>query len=120
MTTFPTYIKILWDSYTERYQGTILRSDFDRGPAKQRPLTSRDYKQVSFVGVICDADYQTFLSWWINDTRRGAFWFEFFDGSYPTAAPKRARLPQFQINSKPTNASFDNWEIQFTLEMWDA
>lgn len=120
MTTFPTYIVILWESYQEQYQSTILRSEFDRGPAKQRPLVSRDYKNVSFTGLICDDDYQDFLDWWMNDIKRGAFWFEFLDGSYSTAVPKRARLPQFTINSKPTNSSFDKWEIQFTIEMWDA
>lgn len=120
MTSFPTYITIIADTYQERYQATILRSDFDRGPAKQRPLTSRDYKNVSFVGVICDENYQDFLSWWANDIKRGAYWFEFLDPSYPDATPKRARMPDFTINSKPTNPSFDNWEIGFTLEMWDA
>jgi len=120
MIQFPNYIIILWNSYQEQYKPTILRSDFDRGPAKQRPLTSRDYKTVSFTAHICDSNYQDFLSWWANDIKRGAFWFEFLDGSYPEALPKRARMNEFNINSKPTNPSFDKWEVQFSLEMWDA
>jgi len=117
MTTFPQYVQIL--NFKEEYQAEGLRSAFDRGPAKQRPLTKRGFKVMTFTALICDGDYQSFVSWWRDDLRQGSDWFEFLDPSFNPAKKIRARFQNtVTFTGTPMNKSFDMWSLELSVEAY--
>lgn len=113
MNIFPSYIQIV--NFRETYQDNTVRSDFDRGVPKIRPLMSRGLKNMTFTGIICDSDFESFKEWFYSDIRSGSDWFEFLDPSFNPAKKIRARFSSTEIDATPVNNSFDKWSIQFNL-----
>ncbi|HQK38760.1 MAG TPA: hypothetical protein PLO52_01435 [Flavobacterium alvei] len=119
MIALPKYVQILSNGYKETYTGKIIRSEFDRGIAKQRSLSSNGIKQVTFNAIVCDENYQDFLSFYRNDLASGANWFEFIDPSKSPAIKKKARMISSDLVTEPTGEDFPYWGFTLTLEMYD-
>lgn len=119
MIAMPTYVQILASGYQEKYQAKIIRSDFERGVAKQRSLAGNGIKEVTFNALVCDENYQDFLDFFRNDLASGANWFEFLDPSKNPAVMKKARMKMPELVVQPTGEDFPFWGFQLTLEMYD-
>jgi len=122
MPVFPTYVQINLQGYSEEYIPNIFRSEFEAGPAKQRPRYCKTQKRVKFTGYVCSrTEYKQFVQWWRQDVRQGALWFCFTD---PCSSQEvKARIPNINIATTPivnrANTNLEQWEIQFELEVWE-
>ena len=119
MIALPTYVQILSTGYGETYRAKIIRSEFDRGVAKQRSISCNGIKEVKFNAVVCDENYQDFLSFFRNDLKSGANWFEFTDPSTNPATKKKARIVSQDLITEPQGEDFPYWAFSLTLEMYD-
>lgn len=119
MIALPSYVQILSPGYGEKYLAKVIRSEFDRGVPKQRSLSCNGMKEVTFDAIVCDEDYQNWLSFFRNDISSGADWFEFIDPSHNPAVKKKARIIASDLVSQPSNEDFQFWKFKLTLEMYD-
>ena len=119
MATFPTYVNILRDGYSESRATAVDRTDMEGGIVKQAPVRSRVMvtRRVNAY-VATNADY---LSWvaWVKDTLvHGSDWFDWIDPV--DGATKSARLVGGTYDAAPISYSGGYWRISFQLETWDG
>ena len=71
MATFPDYVCVLFDGYSESFDPSVLRTEMERGPPKQRVENSQVLMKVSAtLAFQSDADVESFYLWYKNDIKR--------------------------------------------------
>jgi hypothetical protein len=93
MAAFPTYAKIASDGFNEAHSPTALRSDMERGMAKQRRTqsTATVTLQVTLL-FMSKVDSAAFEDWYYSPTgaAHGAAFFDFTDPR--TGVVRQARV----------------------------
>lgn len=80
MATLPTYVRLLLDGAAEKFDPAIVKSEMERGLAKQRLGNSRVVKKLSATLLFkTAADATAFEDWYFNTIRRIGF----FDVVHP-------------------------------------
>lgn len=115
MSAFPAYVKILVADVGEEFDPSVLRSDMDRGPPKQRIENSRVSQELAATLLFSSktemADFET---WYITDIKRIGY----FDLVHPrTGATVSARFKGGSIGRlSPRNPQYTSASRQVTFE----
>ncbi len=71
MARLPDYVCVLFDGYSESFDPSVLRSEMERGPPKQRVQNSQVLMKVNATLVFqSPADVESFYLWYKNDIKR--------------------------------------------------
>lgn len=119
MATLPSYVRILFDGYSQSRESALMRTEFETGPPRQariktRVLTTRKAK----LYLSSKANYLAFIEWFSTDLKEGALFFTMADPV--TGANIEARFVGGGIDSAPMIQSLDAWEISISIESWGA
>lgn len=78
MATFPTYVKLGWRDHAEKPTPVVMRSEMERGIARQRRTAADSVVTVPVTAYFdTAADALAFESWFFGDALAGADWFDF-------------------------------------------
>jgi hypothetical protein len=116
MATFPNYVKLGWRDTAEQPAPVVLRSEMDRGIAKQRRVSADTVVTVPVTAYFDSAtDSANFETWVYTTIHGGADWFDF---TLPrTGATVQARIVNGDIGAlQPTNKTWAYSQRQFKLE----
>ena len=94
----------------------ILRSQFERGPAKQAKLFSKQPYDLTMTWVFTNAEYATWLTWYDDTIDRGATPFDItnpFTGGTISAVIKGG-----EFQSQPFNMASTHVQVSLTLEYY--
>lgn len=80
MAIWPTQFKPLVNSIEESPPNNLLRSQPDKGPAKQRRRTTANVRPIAFRMLLRNADVEVFDDFFVDSTYSGA---ETFDWVHP-------------------------------------
>lgn len=117
--TFPNYMQVLFDGYSESMLPNLIRTEMESGPLKQRSTQCRVIKQVKIKYNVCSTEtYKEFLAWYRNEIGNGSGAFYWTDPLDETI--KRARIIGGGLQSRPVNYLGSAWEIDLNLEVWDG
>ena len=119
MAAWPSYARILTDGFSRQRQAAVQRSEMESGPPKQSRTLSRVLVQRKCtVHFTTQADYLSFLTWFRDDIRRGADWFDWTD---EFGAATTARIVGGALEAEAPVAFVGGaWRVSLTLETWDA
>jgi len=116
MATFPAYVDIAWADTSETPATVVLRSEMERGVAKQRRMASD-----AMVTVPVTLYFRTkqnaidFESWVYTQINGGADWFDWTNPRTSTVV--RARIVGGNIGSlKPSTRAWTSAERSLQLE----
>lgn len=117
MNVFPTYATLIFDGFSEDFEKSIMRTEFDSGLPRQAPTKSRAMHFRTLTYNLCSkTDYLSFLNWYDNDLGRGAYWFLWLD---PVSGKNlRARIFEGDIKAVPLEKTLNKWNVTFRLETW--
>lgn len=115
MADFPTTAIMLIDGYMEKFDPSVLRTDMDRGMAKQRKKNTFVVKEIPltlYFKTLADSD--AFEDWYNNEIGRVAF----FNWTHPVrGTTHQARFKSGDIGSlMPSSAAFRTFTRVVTLE----
>lgn len=119
MATLPSYVKILYDGYTQKRESGIIRTEMESGPPRQarfksRVMINRPVK-LYINGV---SNFQAFETWFMNDLAGGSLFFNMTDPV--SGSTIEARFMGGTYVAKPLSSAMNDWEIQCELENWSA
>lgn len=122
--TWPTYAQLLLADFGIERESGCLRTDVESGPAKQIKTKSRVMASIpARVLIRGKTNYQAFLTWWRTALNLGCDWFNATDPVDGTTRLMRIKGGQIGKAVPLTGRPGDSntvWEIQVTLEYWDA
>lgn len=113
MVDFPDYVAVTSRSFARRLRASVQRSEFQRGPDKQRKVRNKLRREMTISCTICNDNVADFDSWIENDLGNGAGNFRFLDpvdGIY-----KKARLISEDIQQVNADERIDL--VNFTLDI---
>lgn len=116
MATFPTYVKLGWRDSAEQLTPVVIRSEVERGVARQRRVAADSVVTVPVTAYFdTAADSLAFEDWFFTEVAGGAAWFDF---TLPrTSAVVQARVVGGDIGQlKPTTKNWAYSERSFQLE----
>jgi len=117
MATLPSYVKILFDGYSEQKESGILRSDFESGIPRQARFKSRTMKtRTASLFIETKANFILFETWFANDLEQGALFFNMVDPV--SGATVEARFLGGAYSAQPMSASLNLWQVSCQLESW--
>lgn len=117
MPTWPAYAAILFDGYAEEPEPAVIRTEMESGPAKQAMVRSLVTIQRPVKALITsNADYQSFMTWFRTDIKRGALWFDWTDPV--DGQVKQARIVGGKIDPRPQRKDMSRWHIGLRIETW--
>lgn len=115
MATFPTYARLLLDGASESFDPGIVKSEMERGLAKQRIQSSRVLRKLNATVMFKSADdASAFESWYFATIKRIGF----FDVVHPrTRAVVPMRFEGGDIGELvPLKGKFEVARRSFVLE----
>jgi hypothetical protein len=119
MDTFPSYLVLAPDNFSETVAPVVYRTQMEQGLPKQLKGASRVLivRPVTYLALTL-ADYQSFKTWHRVNVNVGADWFNWTDPVDSTT--KLARIKEGKYVGKPWEgiATLARWEIAFELETW--
>lgn len=117
MATLPSYVKVLYEGYSETKESGILRTDFETGPSRQARFKSRTIKtrQVRLF-IDSNANFQAFEAFFANDLKQGALFFNMTDPVKGTTV--EARFVGGVFTARPLTSSMNKWEVNCQIESW--
>lgn len=116
MATFPSYVKLGWRDHAEKPTPLVVRSEMERGVARQRRTHADSLVTVPVTAYFdTAADSLAFETWFFGDVAAGAAWFDF---TLPrTGTVTQARVVGGDIGSlKPSTKNWALSERTFQLE----
>ncbi len=116
MATFPPYVKLGWRDHAEKPTPVVVRSEMERGVARQRRTHADSLVTVPVTAYFdTAADSLAFETWFFGDAGAGTAWFDF---TLPrTNAVTQARVVGGDIGSlKPSTKNWAFSERTFQLE----
>jgi hypothetical protein len=110
-------ILLTGNNYQRMPVPTMLRTDMESGPSKQRPNSSVMMIQHSVTYVFTYAEYNSFMTWYKTTAAFGSLWFNWND---PTdGVTKSGRIVGGTItNAQPQSASVSHWAVQMVIEVY--
>lgn len=74
MASFPSYVEILFDGYSETFDPSVERTEMERGMPKQRRINSRVLMKLSCSLLFrSKADIALFETWYFGTIKRVGF-----------------------------------------------
>lgn len=115
METLPSYVKVLYEGYTETKESGILRTEFESGPPRQARFKSRTMKtrQVRLF-IDSNANFQDFEEFFATDLQQGALFFNMTDPLKGTTV--EARFVGGVYTARPLTSSMNKWEVNCQIE----
>lgn len=118
MATFPSYAKILFDSYSRKKESALIRTEMDSGPPKQAKFQSKVMLTRSVkIFFNSKADFINFETWYDTTLDQGSGWFDYVDEL--SGATILARFVNGGYESAPLSAKMDKWQINAKIESWN-
>lgn len=115
MSAFPAYVQILFADFGEEFDPSVLVSDMDRGPSKER-IENDQVKQQLAATLYFDSkgDIAAFETWYFTDIKRIGY----FDLVHPrTGQVVSAHFPGGAIGRlKPLNPQYTRASRPVTFE----
>lgn len=118
METFPSYVKLMAEGYSQRRESALSRTEMESGPAKQLKKLSKVMVTINFTGKVTQADLANFMIWFQTNINYGADWFNWTDPS--DSVTKLGRIVSGVDSEEPETSRLDDWKIRFKLEHWSA
>ena len=119
MATLPSYVKILFDGYSEQKESGIIRTEFENGPPRQARFKSRTMKTRSAkLFIDSNANFQSFETWFADDLEQGALFFDMTDPVKGTTV--QARFVGGVYTARPLSSSMNKWEVTCEIESWGS
>ena len=115
--TLPVYARIMFDSYSQKRDSAILRTDMESGPPRQAKIRSR-VMLTRTVRIVIEslANFQLFETWFKDDINYGA---DFFNMRDPVSkATIEARFVGGEYVSRPLTGTLTLWQIDASIESW--
>ena len=115
MTSLPSYVMVFKEGWQETRISDLIRVEFERGPAQQRPINCRPLFDLQFKIGLCNCeDYINFLKWYDNDLCHGSQFFLMIDPCNPTVNLK-VRFKDGDITYQRVQ---DGYEASLVVEIW--
>lgn len=117
MSTLPGYAKIIFDGYGEDIEPSVLRSEMERGPAKQRIENTQTQRTINATLLFLNKDdIDSFQDWYFTDIQRIGY----FDVKHPrTGAITPMRIQGGKLGPlSPKASGFYIASYSIVLEYW--
>lgn len=115
--TLPAYAKLMFDSYSQKREPAILRTDMESGPPRQAKIRSR-VMLTRTVKIVIESlnNFNSFETWFKNDLQYGALFFNMTDPVTKTTI--EARFVSGEYTSRPMASTLNVWQIDAEIESW--
>lgn len=119
MATLPSYVKILFQDYSQRRESALLRTEMESGPPKQAKVRSRVMlTRAAKLYLSSKADFQSFETWYREDLDEGALFFTMVD---PVSGSNiEARFVGGGYTATPMSAAMQLWQVEVNIESWGS
>lgn len=119
MATLPSYVKVLFDGYSQTRESGLLRTEMESGPPRQarfktRVMITRPVK----LFIEGKSNFTAFETWFMNDLAGGSLFFNMADPV--SGATIQARFVGGTYSAKPMTAAMQLWELSCNIENWSA
>ena len=116
MATFPSYAKLAWKDAGEQMRPVVVRSEMDRGVAKQRRSQADTVVTQQVTAFFASAaDAASFETWVYTTINGGMDWFDFV--SLRSGATLQCRIVGGDIGTlAPSTRTWARSERSFKLE----
>jgi len=116
MPAFPAYARIQTGDYSEQAAAALVRTEVERGIPRQRRTASDTMVTVSLTVVFnSKEDAASFETWFYNDAKAGASWFDWKDPR--TGTVRSARIVNGDIGALvPLRGGFGLSQRAFKIE----
>lgn len=119
MATLPSYVKILFQDYSQRRESALLRTEMESGPPKQAKVRSRVMlTRAAKLYLSSKADFQSFETWYREDLDEGALWFDMTDPV--SGSTIEARFVGGGYTATPMSAAMQLWQVEVNIESWGS
>lgn len=115
--TLPSYARIMFDSYVQKHEPAILRTDMESGPPRQAKIRSR-VMLTRTVKIVIESltNFQAFETWFKEDIEFGALFFNMRD---PVSKETiEARFVGGEYTARPLTGTLTLWQIEAAIESW--
>jgi len=119
MATLPSYVKVLFDGYSQRRESGLLRTEMESGPPRQARFKTRVMiTRQATLFIETNANFQAFETWFMNDLAGGSL---FFDMADPVSGSTiAARFVGGTYTATPMSPAMTLWQITCEIENWSA
>jgi len=119
MAALPSYVRILFEGYTQQRDSGLLRTEMESGPPRQARFKTRVMiTRQARLYISSKANFAAFETWFMNDLAGGSL---FFDMADPVSgATIQARFVGGTYTAKPLSSSMAHWELSCQIENWSA
>lgn len=119
MATLPSYVKILYQDYSQRRESALLRTEMESGPPKQAKVRSRVMlTRAAKLYLSSKADFQSFETWYKDDLDEGSLWFNMTDPV--SGSTVEARFVGGGYTATPMSAAMELWQVEVNIESWGS
>lgn len=119
MATLPSYVKILYQDYSQRRESALLRTEMESGPPKQAKVRSRVMlTRAAKLYLSSKADFQSFEAWYRDDLDEGSLWFNMTDPV--SGSTVEARFVGGGYTATPMSAAMELWQVEVNIESWGS
>lgn len=119
MATLPSYVKILFQDYSQRRESALLRTEMESGPPKQAKVRSRVMlTRAAKLYLSSKADFQSFETWYREDLDEGALFFNMTDPV--SGSTIEARFVGGGYTATPMSAAMQLWQVEVNIESWGS
>lgn len=119
MATLPSYVKILYQDYSQRRESALLRTEMESGPPKQAKVRSRVMlTRAAKLYLSSKADFQSFEAWYKDDLDEGSLWFNMTDPV--SGLTVEARFVGGGYTATPMSAAMELWQVEVNIESWGS
>jgi hypothetical protein len=119
MATLPSYVKILFQDYSQRRESALLRTEMESGPPKQAKVRSRVMlTRAAKLYLSSKADFQSFETWYRENLDEGALWFDMTDPV--SGSTIEARFVGGGYTATPMSAAMQLWQVEVNIESWGS
>ena len=116
--SFPDFVKTNFSGFSKTLSSSVIRSEFERGIAKQRRYQSTVIIKRRINVLICGKDnLQKFINFINGDTQGGSYWFWIYAEDVKKTI--LARLTEHEFDFNPLEKQLDSWETSLQLESFE-
>lgn len=118
MPSFPSNGELLLP-YGETPESAVLRTEMESGPAKQAMVRTRQSigRPVSYR--FSSANYIAFKTWYRDDIKRGALWFDWRDPLNDKLKQARMVGGVYEAQAYDPGQGPLSYDVTFQIETWD-
>lgn len=114
MTTFPDYVTILLEGYSETLKDNLIRTEMEDGVSKQRPRACLIRKETTLNILACSCQCRDDFLTWFKSLGQGSCWFLFSDPC--TGNKMKSRFVNQDLTFTPLNTTFTKFQASLVIE----